>query len=82
MSNYSYKLEVFRMHCIVYSLNDKYMMDIKLNKQNVRYVQLLMFVLSKNSNNPGPVPPHRQGCGGPCVYLQPLPARGDGRRPC
>ena len=41
-----------------------------------------MFVLSKNRNNPGPVPPHRQGSGGPSVYLQPLPARGDGRRPC
>ena len=40
MSNYSYKLEVFRMQSIVYSLNDEYMMDIKLNKQNVRYVQL------------------------------------------
>jgi len=37
MSNYSYKLGVFRMQCIVYSLNDEYMMDIKLN---VRYVQL------------------------------------------
>jgi len=40
MVNYSYKLEVFRMQCIVYSLNDEYMMDIKLNKQTVRYVQL------------------------------------------
>ena len=40
MSNYLYKLGVFRMQCTVYSLNDEYMMDIKLNKQNVRYVQL------------------------------------------
>jgi len=40
MSNYSYKLKVFRMQCIVYSLNDECMVDIKLNKQNVRYVQL------------------------------------------
>jgi len=70
------------MQCIVYCLNDEYMMDIKLNKQYVRYVQLLMFVLSKNRNNPGPVPPHRQGSGTPSVYLQPLPAKGDGRRPC
>jgi len=38
MSNYSHKLGVFRMQCIVYSLNDEYMMDIKFNKQNVRYV--------------------------------------------
>jgi len=35
------------MQCIVYCLNDEYIMDIKLNKQNVRYVQLLIFVLSK-----------------------------------
>jgi len=40
MSNCSYKLGVFRMQCIVYSLNDEHMIDIKLNKQNVRYVQL------------------------------------------
>jgi len=40
MSNYSYKLGVLRMQCIVYSLNDDYMKDITLNKQNVRYVQL------------------------------------------
>jgi len=40
MSNYSYKWGLFRMQCIVYCLNDEYMTDIKLNKQNVRYVQL------------------------------------------
>jgi len=67
------------MQCIVYSLNYEYM---TLNKQNVRYFQFQMFVLSKNRNNPGPVSPHRQWSGGPSVYLQPLPARGDCRRPC
>jgi len=62
------------VQCIFYGLNDEFMMGIKLNKQNVRYVQLYMFVLSKNRNKPVPVPPS--------VYLQPLPAKSDRRRPC
>jgi len=57
-----------RIYNAVYCLNDEYMMDIKLNKQNVPYYQLLMFVLSKNRNNTGPVPPHRQGSGGPIAF--------------
>ena len=40
MSNHSYTWGLLRMICIVYYLNDEYMMDIKLNKHNVRYVKL------------------------------------------
>jgi len=68
------------MQCIVYCLNDAYMMDIKLTKCSL--CSIVNDCVVQKRNNPRPVPPHRQESGGPSVYMQPLPARGDGRRPC